>query len=325
MAADLLTGRDTSLPDEAARQLYLAILARGGRLPFYEVTRADHHSISQLVGMGLLLANQVDSVYTVVSPRGLVSQVSAELRSEATRLLLRAEELPGTLDGLTKAYDSAHRRAEQGGEETRIEGYQNIQHRIVELLSDCREEALAAQPGRRPADVMDQAASQGMPLLERGGRIRTLYQPVTLQQPATVRCAAEVTAHGAQVRILDEPFERMMIFDRSTAVVATAGDHSQALFTTEPATVAFMVAVFQRDWARADAVQWGAPDPQGDGPSVADRVSRLLATGLTQRGVASRLGLSERTVAAHISRLRDRYGAQTLFQLGWLMRGGRRD
>ena len=48
-------------------------------------------------------------------------------------------------------------------------------------------------------------------------------------------------------------------------------------------------------------------------------------SGLTQRAVATRLGLSERTVAGHISRLREKYGAQTLFQLGWLMRGSRRD
>ncbi|MDH6703578.1 DNA-binding NarL/FixJ family response regulator [Kitasatospora sp. MAA19] len=39
--------------------------------------------------------------------------------------------------------------------------------------------------------------------------------------------------------------------------------------------------------------------------------------------VATRLGLSERTVAAHIARLRHHYGAHTLFQLGRQMRGDR--
>ncbi|MEU6972588.1 hypothetical protein AB0A71_33695 [Kitasatospora aureofaciens] len=53
------------------------------------------------------------------------------------------------------------------------------------------------------------------------------------------------------------------------------------------------------------------------------RISRLLARVLTQRAVATRLGLSERTVAGHIYRLRDRYGAQTLFHLGWHLRGER--
>ncbi|MFD0564291.1 LuxR C-terminal-related transcriptional regulator [Kitasatospora saccharophila] len=58
--------------------------------------------------------------------------------------------------------------------------------------------------------------------------------------------------------------------------------------------------------------------------TAADQIGRLLAQGLTQKAIATRLGLSERTVAGHISRLRDRYGAETLFQLGWLMRKGER-
>ncbi|MFF7994123.1 helix-turn-helix domain-containing protein [Kitasatospora xanthocidica] len=65
--------------------------------------------------------------------------------------------------------------------------------------------------------------------------------------------------------------------------------------------------------------------------SVADRIgtdlrgtgARLLARGLTQRAIATRMGLSERTVAGHIARLRGQYDAETLFQLGWQMRGAR--
>ncbi|MFH8380108.1 LuxR C-terminal-related transcriptional regulator [Kitasatospora sp. NPDC018058] len=49
----------------------------------------------------------------------------------------------------------------------------------------------------------------------------------------------------------------------------------------------------------------------------------MLTQGLAQRAIATRLGLSERTVAGHIARLRERYDAETLFQLGWQMRGTR--
>ncbi|MCX4747559.1 LuxR C-terminal-related transcriptional regulator [Kitasatospora sp. NBC_01287] len=64
-------------------------------------------------------------------------------------------------------------------------------------------------------------------------------------------------------------------------------------------------------------MRWGQPEAAGDGQLVA-----LLARGLTQRGIATRLGLSERTVAAQISRLRERYDVRTLFQLGWQIRDG---
>ncbi|MEV7597601.1 LuxR C-terminal-related transcriptional regulator [Kitasatospora sp. NPDC089797] len=49
----------------------------------------------------------------------------------------------------------------------------------------------------------------------------------------------------------------------------------------------------------------------------------MLARGLTQRSIAARLNVSERTVAGHIARLRELHDAETLFQLGWQMRGAR--
>ncbi|MFD5462997.1 LuxR C-terminal-related transcriptional regulator [Kitasatospora sp. NPDC127059] len=66
-----------------------------------------------------------------------------------------------------------------------------------------------------------------------------------------------------------------------------------------------------------------APDLLEDLTQAHDQVGRLLAKGLTQRAIASRTGLSERTVAGHIARLRDVYDAETLFQLGRQKRGAR--
>ncbi|MEE1828379.1 LuxR C-terminal-related transcriptional regulator [Streptomyces sp. BE20] len=315
-------------PDEAARRLYLAILADGGRIPVADVPEPDRRALRQLVSIGLLMPNPMDACYTAVSPRSVSDRLGAELRSEATRLLVRAENLPGTLDGLTRAYDAMPRPPERSGGAVYIEGHTHIRHRISQLVSDCRTEVLTAQPGHRPADALQGALVQDVQLLQRGCTLRTIYQPVAVSEPAALAYAEEVTRHGSLIRTLDEPFQRLMIFDRSVAVISASDDHSTAAFITDRAAIAFIVNAFERDWARADATDWTAA--LADGPArnphnASDRVGRLLARGLTQRAVATRLGLSERTVAAHIARLRDRYGAQTLFQLGWLMRGGRDD
>jgi len=325
VAADPTADLGAGAPGEAARQLYLGILAAGGLVPFADFGESDQPALDQLVEIGLVTPNLMDSVYTAVSPRIVAGRVSAELRSEATRLLVQAEGLPGVLDGLTKAYDAVPRRADQLGEATLIEGHEHIRHQIEQLVSDCKEGLLSTQPGPRPAATLEMALRQDLPLLRRGRTMRTIYQPTAMAEPAAVKYAAAVTEHGARVRVLDENFQRMLIFDRAVAVVPAADDHSKAAFITDSGAVAFLVGVFERDWARADAVKWDAFDAQSVARSAADRVGRLLATGLTQRAVATRLGLSERTVAGHISRLRERYGAQTLFQLGWLMRGGRGD
>ncbi|MER7703501.1 LuxR C-terminal-related transcriptional regulator [Kitasatospora sp. NPDC097605] len=314
----------TGEPDEAARRLYLAILADGGRVRIADVPEADQEPVRRLVAIGLLMTNPMDACYTAVSPRSVSDRLGAELRSEATRLLVRAENLPGVLDSLTRAYDAMPRPPERSGGAVYIEGHIHIRHRISQLVADCRTEVLTAQPGARPADALKIAIQQDVRLLQRGCSLRTLYQPVAIADPPALAYVEEVTRRGSLIRILDEPFERLMVFDRSVAVIPASDDHSTAAFITDSAAIAFIVNAFERDWARADATDWSAVLSQGPAHSSApERVGRLLARGLTQRAVATRLGLSERTVAAHISRLRDRYGAQTLFQLGWLMRGGR--
>ncbi|WP_371517929.1 LuxR C-terminal-related transcriptional regulator [Kitasatospora sp. NBC_01300] len=310
-------------PDEAARQLYLAILARGGRIPFTDTQDTGQAALQQLVDLGLLIANPMDHCYTAVSPRSVTDRLGAELRSEATRLLVRAENLPGTLDGLTRAYDAMPRPSGRAGGAVHVEGHVHIRQRISQLASDCRSEVLAAQPGRRPASSLQVALLQDVHLLRRGCSLRTIYQPVALADPPALAYVEEVTQHGSLIRVLDEPFQRLLVFDRTVAVISANDDNSTAAFITDPAAITFLVGAFERDWARAETAETSAA--LGPTRTIPDRVGRLLARGLTQRAVATRLGLSERTVAAHISRLRDRHGAQTLFQLGWLMRGARDD
>ncbi|MFE2722027.1 LuxR C-terminal-related transcriptional regulator [Kitasatospora sp. NPDC059327] len=312
-------------PDEAARQLYLAVLAAGGRVPAADVPEADRAALRSLVDIGLLMPNPMDACYTAVSPRSVSDRLGAELRSEATRLLVRAENLPGALDGLTRAYDAMPRPPQRSGGAVYIEGHVHIRQRISQLVADCRTEVLTAQPGHRPADALKIALLQDVRLLQRGCSLRTVYQPVAVSDPAALAYAEEVTRHGSRIRILDEAFQRLFVFDRSVAVISASEDNSTAAFISDPAAIAFLVGTFERDWARADAVDWSGTFVRGAAGDAPDRVGRLLAKGLTQRTVATRLGLSERTVAAHISRLRERHGAQTLFQLGWLMRGGRDD
>ncbi|MFG3051231.1 LuxR C-terminal-related transcriptional regulator [Kitasatospora sp. NPDC048239] len=308
-------------PGAAERALYLAAVAAGGHLHAADLTDLTPEAgaaLDGLLDLGLLAPTATG--YSAVSPRSAGDRLGAELRSEATRLLVGAERLPEVLEPLAQAYDAVTRPTSPSGEATHVEGGVTIRQRVAELLSDCKEELLAAQPGQRPAAGLRMAMPQDIALLRRGSAMRTLYQPVAAADRAVVQYAAVMTGHGARVRVLDEPYRRMLVFDRTVAVVAAADDDTKAVFVHDPAAVAFLVGVFERDWARATVVDWSAApaDP------VTVRIGRLLAAGLTQRAVATRLGLSERTIAAHISRLRSRHGVQTLFQLGWRMRGEHR-
>ncbi|GAA3050738.1 hypothetical protein GCM10020229_72710 [Kitasatospora albolonga] len=317
MATVTPTG-DVGLLDEQARELYLAVLAEGGRLPVAAVPQGP--ALARLLETGLVRTDGPGTRYVVQSPRAVGERISAELCAAAAQLLQRVEELPLALDGLTRAYDSVPRQGGDGEQAAYVDGLVGIRQRLAELLSECEGELLTAQPGPRPPEGLRMAVRQDTALRRRGVRVRALYQPLVLGEPATVAYATTLSAEGAELRLLDEPFRRMMIIDRKVAVLPAADDLTRAVFVSDPVTVSFLVAVHERDWARADAVDWAGLTAESATDLTRDRISRLLADGLTQKAVASRLALSERTVAGHISRLRERHGARTLFQLGWRMR-----
>ncbi|WP_051970112.1 LuxR C-terminal-related transcriptional regulator [Kitasatospora azatica] len=308
--------------DPAARELYLAVVAKGGWVKSAEVPPSDAAALDRLLTLGLLRGLPGGAFYSAVSPRAFLQRAAGMLRTRAVGLLRQADELPALLDELAHAYDASPRRIERTGTVETVQDRDSIRHRIAQLVADTETEMLTAQPGGdRPADHLAWAMAQDIPFLRGGGAMRTLYQPVARTDPATSAYAAAVTPYGARIRVLDEDFQRMLIFDRAVAVIPASADMGSAAFVSDPTAVELMVELFERDWQRAERVAWGSAHAAPDAGAVADRIARLLAGGLSRRGIANRLGLSERTVAAHIARLRQEYEAETLFQLGWLMRG----
>ncbi|WP_406201487.1 LuxR family transcriptional regulator [Kitasatospora sp. NBC_01560] len=311
-----------ALPDAAARELYLAVLREGGRIRLAEVAPGDAAALQRLVELGFLVPQLIDASYSAVDPRSVVERIGADIRLMSARLLVEAEQLPGLLDDLTRAYDTAPRRSEGPSGVRYLADMAQIRHEIERLSQAYRAEGLTAQPGgARPPELLPDSLDRARRYLERGGAMRTLYEPAARWDGPTVEYAAEATRLGSTIRVLAVPFRRMLIFDRTVAVIPAAADNSSAALVEDPATVAFLVDVFEQHWQQAEGVNWAALLTGSAESSVHEQVGRLLAQGLTQRVVAGRLGLSERTVAGHIARLRELYDADTLFQLGWQMRG----
>ncbi|MFB8168741.1 LuxR C-terminal-related transcriptional regulator [Kitasatospora purpeofusca] len=312
------------LPDEAARELYLAVLREGGRIGAAGVDPADRGALEALIRLGLLVPHALDSSYVAVSPRALADQVAADLRAEGVRLLQQSERLPDRLDELVRAYERTSRHLDVTGGVEHVEGVPEIRTLLTCLAREYPHESMTMQPGgARPAGVIADMLHHTSAYLRRGGSVRTIYQPPARLDPATVDYAAEVTRLGCSIRTLAADFTRLVIFDRSVAVLPKGADGTKAVLVTDPAVVAFLVDTFEQHWHHAEGVNWAALAAGTADSAAHEQVGRLLAQGLTQRTIAARLGLSERTVAAYISRLREMYDAETLFQLGWQMRGAR--
>ena len=66
---------------------------------------------------------------------------------------------------------------------------------------------------------MAAAAQRDSAALERGITMRTLYQHSARRSAVTHKYVAAVTARGAEVRTLDEFFNRIIVVDRRVAIV----------------------------------------------------------------------------------------------------------
>ncbi|WP_035847337.1 helix-turn-helix domain-containing protein [Kitasatospora azatica] len=317
-------GPETSplpLPGEAARAFYLAVLGEGGRLRMAEVGESEQPLVAELLELGLLAAEPADGAYTAVNPRAVGGRLSEELRSAGTRLLVQAQEMPALLEDLSRAYDLTPRKVDRSGEVRHLHDQAEIRRWLDQRFDDAEEEILSAQPGNAlPTYILADSARRTRPFLERGGAGRCLFEPAARSDGPTAAYVLESTELGARFRVLGESFKRMTIFDRRTALIPATAQYTSTAIVEDPAVVSFLVGMFERDWSRAEPVPWSTTTPDPAALPVHVQVGRMLSQGLTQRTVATRLGLSERTVAGHISRLRELYDAATLFQLGWLMR-----
>ncbi|MFE4975397.1 LuxR family transcriptional regulator [Kitasatospora sp. NPDC056651] len=312
------------LPDAAARELYRAILKDGGCLRVGDVRAEDEPTVRQLTDLGLLVFRIADGAYSAVNPRAVGERLGADLREESARLLARATLVPDLLEDLARAYDAAPRRRESTGGVRRVAGMVEIRHLIFQIAKDHPHEALAAQPGGpRPHAHMADSLDAARRYVEAGGVMRTIFEPSACSDARTVEYAKDSTRVGAPIRLLDGPFTKTLIFDRAIALIPAEPDHTVAAVVEDPAMITYLVDGFERQWERAQIVDWEALSGSSTPYAPHEQVGRLLARGLTQRAIAGRMGLSERTVAGHIARLREVYDAETLFQLGWRMRGSR--
>ncbi|MGZ4745208.1 MAG: hypothetical protein ACXVYS_18535, partial [Oryzihumus sp.] len=157
-------------------------------------------------------------------------------------------------------------------------------------------------------------------VLQRGAKMRTLYQHSARHSPATREYVAEVTGYGAEVRTLDEFFRRLIICDRQVAMVPASDNHHVAIAVYDKSLIAYLVDIFDRSWERAQPFNVsGGQAERHIAADVRAMTIRLLVEGHSDPASAKRLGVSTRTYAGYIAALKDEYDVQTRFQLGYAM------
>ncbi|MFI0035375.1 LuxR C-terminal-related transcriptional regulator [Streptomyces mutabilis] len=205
-----------------------------------------------------------------------------------------------------------------------LSGKERTGQAIEEAMAEGRHELLAIQPHdskvtKRP-DILEGAIKRDQAFLDRGARIRALYQHTARHAPYA-RARYEHLTGDVEARTLDEVTDRLIIVDRTVAFIPANADRSLALEVRHPALIAYFINTFDRFWHLATPMHPQAVQPPTlNGITPRQRaIAALLIEGHTDNVIAERLGMNVRTARVHIAKLATTLGSESRAQLGYLI------
>jgi DNA-binding CsgD family transcriptional regulator/sugar-specific transcriptional regulator TrmB len=244
----------------------------------------------------------------------LVSDVESRVRRERGQVERIRQEL------MTLAAWHRDRPVGAGSTVEVVTDRAEVSNRLRLAARQCRTEVMTMQPGgARSRQALSEALPRDIDMLERGVRMRVLYQHTVRPSLATRSYVIAVTQAGAQVRTVLELVDRLVIFDRETAFlpIGRGGERTAgAAIVRQPEVTAFLCRVFEATWADAvplDASDHGYHEISDD---LHRRILIMLANGDKDEVIARRLGVAVRTCRRHISKIADQLGAVSRFQAG---------
>lgn len=304
---------------EPGAELYARALREG------RVHAEDVVGTPCLIDFGLLHPNVEDTDWLV--PMAPATTLHRLLRSTAEHIAderRREERLIATFEPLMRIGSTA---AADIPTIKILSGREQINRDITEAMADASQELLSIQPhtgyhGRPEATKAAHtvALDRDQALLDRGCRIRTLYQH-TLRHAPMVLARYEQLKGDAEARTLDEITDRLIIVDGKVAFVAGDKEGSTALAVRQPALVGYFATFFDRLWRLATPMYPEAVrQPSANGITSRQRsIAALLVEGHTDTAIADRLGMNVRTARVHIAKLATTLGSESRAQLGYLI------
>lgn len=276
----------------------------------------DHEAFTFLVDLGLLAYDPSSDSYLPVDPTTVQSRVVAPMGQRAAELLAESTSWANTFAELGLAF---RRTAPADQPIVELRGSANINRFLTAAVGDAQEELLTAQPegARSPAELA-RAIERDRKALARGVKMRTLYQHSARRSVATREYVEEVTSVGAEVRTLDEFFNRLIVVDRRMAIVPGVEGHQVAMVVHDPSLIAYLADIFERSWERAHPfTDREASTEREIADDVHNMTIRMLIEGHSDNASAKRVGVSTRTYAGYVASLKNEYGVETRFQLGY--------
>lgn len=311
--------------DAVAESVYRAMLAdpAGGVAELVTRTGQPEHAIRDALDLLSELAlvrpsaeqkGRLRAVSPDIGMEILMARQQAELAAQQQRL----EASRAVAAQLIAEYADLRPAASSPGVEQLL-GIDQIRDCLTRLTREVTSEVISFAPGgAQPTAQMDASQPLDAQLLGRGVQMRTVYLSSVRNHQPTVDYANWLAGLGGQVRTVPTLPTRMIITDRSTAVIPVSSDDTAAgaVVLTGHGTLTALCALFDSVWADAQPLGEAAPkDIRGLSPQEATTIG-LLAQGHTDEAIAKRLGVSQRTARRIATDLMERLGARSRFEAG---------
>lgn len=201
-----------------------------------------------------------------------------------------------------------------------LTGVDAVRMRLTELSQQAKSEVKSFMPG---GALSAAALASSRPLdeqsIRRGVRMYTVYLDSVRNDIATTEYAEWFNSIGGETRTAPSLPMRMIICDRSTAVIPVNAEVSRegAFVIHYKSMVRALEELFDVVWEQA--IPLGvAPPPQSDEkPSPRElTLLKMLDQGMTDERMARKMGVSLRTVRRNMADLMQRLNAQSRFQAG---------
>ena len=161
---------------------------------------------------------------------------------------------------------------------------------------------------------------------QRGVAFRSIVDHDALAMPGLARSTLADMESGEAVRVLPMLPFKMVIADRSLALVPLnpGGADGRVLLVRESALLDALYALFDALWRQATPMSVspsGAIEASDPTPALAEesmQLVSLLAGGLNDKMIASELDVSTRTLDRRILKVMKSLDARTRFQAGWI-------
>ncbi|MCX5203379.1 helix-turn-helix transcriptional regulator [Streptomyces sp. NBC_00237] len=203
-----------------------------------------------------------------------------------------------------------------------VTGASAVTHRFAQLQLGAVEEVCALVTGRPVAVTGHENAAEER-ATARGVTYRVVIEREVLTLPRGVVELTAALARDEQVRVVDRVPTKLVVADRSLAMVPLTGRDAEpaALVVHASGLLESLMGLFEAVWREARPVRLGGAsgiEVSAAGPDGTDlQILSLLLAGMTDASVAKQLELGLRTVQRRVKGLMEAAGVTTRLQLGW--------